>query len=43
MRVAYDSSAEPGTKLDKVPQMVDNDGHGSDTNNPEFCPTRTDY
>jgi len=28
----------PETKLDKVPQMMDNGGYGSDTN-PEFRPT----
>ena len=37
----YNSEAE--SKLDKLPQIRDNDGHGSDTYNNEFRPAGTDY
>jgi len=34
---------KPNINLDSVPQMMDNDEHGSDTNNDEFRPTGSDY
>ena len=35
--------SESERNLDNVPQIVENEGHGSDTYNNEFRPAGTDY
>ena len=42
LRLSRDS-LEAERELDKLPQIIDNNGHGSDTCNNEFRPAGTDY